>query len=188
MPDSTPGTPLRQAMWITRIRLADVLTGSRIVAAPVVIWLIASDEMLVAYYLFAAAALTDLFDGYFARRSSRKVDYGATFDGIADLILVYGTIFALAAVGEAFGLLVAGLVCMALIVPIFGLISKRNGKLTMPHIDTELLAAFVYPTVMVYIIGWRYADVLLVVGFAVALWTATRYLVHIRAIYRTNVG
>ena len=170
------------------MRIADVLTGSRIVATPIIIWLIVSDETLAAYYLFAAAAATDLLDGYFARRSEKKVDYGANFDGLADLVLVYGTIFTLAAKGQALGLLIAGLVAMALIVPIFGLISKKSGKLTMPHIDTELLAAFVYSTVLVYIMDWRYADVLVALGFAVALWTAGKYFIHIRGIYRTDAG
>jgi phosphatidylglycerophosphate synthase len=41
------------------MRMADVLTASRVVAAPVVMWLIFSDKQLAAYYLFAAAAITD---------------------------------------------------------------------------------------------------------------------------------
>lgn len=53
------------------MRIADVITGSRIVAAPIIVWLIFSNKTEAAYYLFAAAAITDLLDGYFARLSKK---------------------------------------------------------------------------------------------------------------------
>ena len=70
------------------MRIADVLTASRVIAAPIVIWLIFANETLAAFYLFAAAAITDLLDGYFARRSKKTASYGATFDGLADIFLL----------------------------------------------------------------------------------------------------
>ena len=74
------------------MRTADALTASRIIAAPIISWLIFSNEPFAAYYLFAAAAMTDFLDGYFARMSKKTVTYGATFDALADLSLVYTTI------------------------------------------------------------------------------------------------
>jgi cardiolipin synthase len=70
------------------MRIADVLTASRVIAAPVIMWLIVSDKPLAAYYLFAAAAITDYLDGYFARRSKKIAAYGAVFDGLADILLL----------------------------------------------------------------------------------------------------
>jgi cardiolipin synthase len=166
------------------VRLADVLTGSRIVAAPIVVWLIVSNRTEAAYYLFGAAAITDLLDGYAARWSKKTTTYGATFDGLADLVLVYATIVALAVEFEAYWLLAAGLVTIALIVPIMGLISKKEGKFVLLHLDTNILAAFIYPTVMVYIIGWRYAEILLLVAFLVILLYAIRYVRHLQSAYK----
>ena len=166
------------------MRFADVLTGSRIVAAPIIVWLIFSNEAYAAYYLFGAAAITDLLDGYAARWSKKTTTYGATFDGLADLVLVYTTIVALAIKMDAYWLLAAGLITIALIIPVMGLISKREGKFTLLHLDTNILAAFIYPTVMVYMIGWRYAEILLLVAFLVILLYATRYVRHIRSAYK----
>jgi phosphatidylglycerophosphate synthase len=163
------------------VRFADVLTGSRIVAAPIIVWLIFSNETYAAYYLFAAAAITDLLDGYAARWSKKTTTYGATFDGLADLVLVYTTIVALAIKMDAYWLLAAGLITIALIIPVMGLISKKEGKFTLLHLDTNILAAFIYPTVMVYIIDWRYAEILLLVAFLVILFYAIRYVRHLRS-------
>jgi hypothetical protein len=65
-----------------------------------------------------------------------------------------------------------------------GLISKKEGKFILLHLDTNILAAFIYPTVMVYIIGWRYAEILLLVAFLVILLYATRYVRHLRSAYK----
>jgi phosphatidylglycerophosphate synthase len=166
------------------VRLADVLTGSRIVAAPIIVWLIFSNETYAAYYLFAAAAITDLLDGYAARWSKKTTTYGATFDGLADLVLVYTTIVALAIKVDAYWLLAAGLITIALIIPVMGLISKKEGKFVLLHLDTNILAAFIYPTVMVYIIGWRHAEILLLVAFLVILLYAIRYVRHLQSAYK----
>jgi len=167
------------------MRIADVLTASRVISVPIVIWLIFSNEMLAAYYLFTAAAITDLLDGYFARRSKKIATYGETFDGLADFVLVYGTIVALFIRGEGFWLFVVALILLAFTVAIIGLITIKRGRFSIPHLDTNLLAAFVYPTVMAYIIGWRYAEILLVVTFIWGLYTAINYSIYIRSIHKS---
>ena len=165
------------------MRIADALTASRIIAAPIISWLIFSNEPFAAYYLFAAAAMTDFLDGYVARMSKKTVTYGATFDALADLSLVYTTIVSLAIKVEAFWLLAVGLITIAFIVPILGLISRKEGRLTIPHLDTNILAAFVYPTIMVRIIDWRYADIVLLVAFLVILYYVSKYVRYLRSIY-----
>jgi phosphatidylglycerophosphate synthase len=161
--------------------LADLLTASRIIAAPIIIWLIVSDERVIAYYLFAAAAITDLLDGYFARRSKKVVTYGANFDGLADFFLSFPTIFALGAMGEAPWLVAAGGTFLLFILVVLPLISRSKGRLTIPHLETSLLAAFVYSSIMAHIIRWQYAEELLLVGYIVVLYYATKYLAYMRA-------
>jgi phosphatidylglycerophosphate synthase len=165
------------------MRIADVFTASRVVAAPVIMWLILSDEPLAAYYLFAAAAITDYLDGYFARRSKKIAAYGAVFDGVADIFLLILTGVALLIRGEALSLFVVGVIGLVLTAPVLWLISRKKGRPTVPHLDTNILAAFVYPTIMAYIIGWRYALPLLLVTFAIGLYTYRKYVVYAWSIY-----
>ena len=165
------------------MRIADVLTASRVIAAPIVIWLIFANETLAAFYLFAVAAITDLLDGYFARRSKKTTSYGATFDGLADIFLLILTGVALLIKGEGLSLFVVGVIGLALTAPVLWLISRKKGRPTVPHFDTNILAAFVYPTVMAYIIGWQYALPLLLVTFAVGLYTYRKYVVYTWSIY-----
>jgi phosphatidylglycerophosphate synthase len=150
------------------MRLADVLTASRIIATPIVIWLIVADERLAAYYLFAAAAITDHLDGYFARRSKKIATYGDNFDGLADFLLIFGTLIILFIEGDlGFWVGAVTLIAVAFITPVVIMVSRRRGRFTLPHENMNIVAAAVYPAIMAYIIGWEYAWVLLLVVFLV---------------------
>jgi len=164
------------------MRFADVLTTMRFMLTPIVMWFIFLDQPVAAVCVFAAGSLTDVLDGYFARRSRRATPHGPTFDAVADFTLVYGTTLALAIRGEAFWLLVVALVSIAFLIPVISLISRRLGGLTIPHLDTALLAISVHSTIMAYIVDWRYAEALLVAAVFVALYYAAKYLAFARTI------
>ena len=168
---------------ILRVRLADVMTMLRIIAAPLVIWLILIEETLAAYYIFGAAAITDYLDGYFARRSKKFASYGEVFDGLADLVLVYGTIITLFVIGEAYWFGVFTFTCLAWAVVVVLLISRRKNTFTIIHLDTNILAAIFYPTIMTYIIGWQYAWVMFIVFVIIGLATGINYSLYVRRLY-----
>ncbi len=165
------------------MRMADVMTSLRIAITPVIIWLVLHDEKLIAYYLFAAGAVTDTLDGYFARRSKKKVTYGANFDALADFFFGFTTIFAVVYVSHAWMLLAVTLTGIGFWTPIIILISRKSGTLDIPHLETNLLAAAIYPTVMAYIIGWRYAGFVLLFAFLVMLHYMWKYIVFVRGLY-----
>ena len=166
------------------MRIADIMTSLRIIITPVIIWLLLHDERVVAYYLFAAGAITDTLDGYFARRSKKKVTYGHNFDALADFFFGFTTIFVVVYVLKAWPLLIVTLTGIAFWTPIIILISRKAGALEIPHLETNLLAAAVYPTVMAYIIGWHYAWILLLFSAVVMLHYMWKYIVYVRSLYR----
>ena len=166
------------------MRIADIMTSLRIIITPVIIWLLLHDEKVVAYYLFAAGAITDTLDGYFARRSKKKVTYGHNFDALADFFFGFTTIFIVVYVFKAWPLLIVTLTGIAFFTPIIILISRKAGILDIPHLETNLLAAAVYPTVMAYIIGWQYAWIVLLFTAVVMLHYMWKYIVYVRSLYR----
>ena len=50
------------------VNLPNILALVRLLLVPVVVWLLLSDRTLWAFVCFLAACLTDLLDGYIARR------------------------------------------------------------------------------------------------------------------------
>ena len=93
-------------MWPT---LPMTLTMSRIIAIPLLVALFyvpGEDWRYAACLLYAAAAVTDYLDGYFARAWKQQSKLGRIFDPIADKLLVAATILMLVATGRISGWLV----------------------------------------------------------------------------------
>jgi cardiolipin synthase len=80
--------------------LPNVLTIARIVAVPLLIavfYLPAPAAHWAAMGVFVAASITDLLDGWLARRWEQQSDFGKVLDPIADKLLVAAALFMLAA-------------------------------------------------------------------------------------------
>ena len=82
---------LKQADVISNINLPIFLTVVRILLIPVFVVLFSDptpDRSLAAAIVFVVAAVTDLLDGYLARRHSQITRLGRLLDPIADKLLV----------------------------------------------------------------------------------------------------
>lgn len=68
--------------------LPNLLSYARIGLIPVIFWLTLNHEHLWALIVYGLAALTDLLDGYLARRYGWETRYGSFLDPIVDRIFV----------------------------------------------------------------------------------------------------
>jgi CDP-diacylglycerol---glycerol-3-phosphate 3-phosphatidyltransferase len=74
--------------------IPNAITVGRVVLAPVIFFLILMDGFwprLLAFVLFLAAAFSDLWDGYLARKHGWVSDFGKLMDPLADKLLVVAT-------------------------------------------------------------------------------------------------
>ncbi|KAL1871586.1 hypothetical protein VTK73DRAFT_1976 [Phialemonium thermophilum] len=97
-------SPLRKVLTTAVQReniytLPNALTLSRLVAAPFVGWSVLHDHHAWALGLFAYAGVTDLLDGWIARRWNQKTVVGTVIDPMADKTLVTVLVVALATKG-----------------------------------------------------------------------------------------
>jgi len=90
--DSAPSLlATTRANLATNATLANLLTFARILLIPVFVVLFANptpDRSLAAALVFIVAAVTDLLDGYVARRTGQITTLGKLLDPIADKLLV----------------------------------------------------------------------------------------------------
>jgi CDP-diacylglycerol--glycerol-3-phosphate 3-phosphatidyltransferase len=64
------------------------LTVARIIMGPVILVCLLTGAVRWAFYLFLVAMVTDLGDGYLARRSNSVTEFGKLMDPLADKVLV----------------------------------------------------------------------------------------------------
>lgn len=70
------------------MNLANLVTLARLLAVPVVVWLILKGNMVATFWVFVAAGLSDAVDGYVAKRFDQRTELGALLDPIADKTLI----------------------------------------------------------------------------------------------------
>jgi len=71
------------------VNLPTTLTLVRIFAVPLLVaLLLTKDHMIVAAFIFLVASLTDLLDGYLARKRGQITTLGVLLDPVADKLLI----------------------------------------------------------------------------------------------------
>jgi cardiolipin synthase len=78
----------------------NILTFSRLAAAPVVGYLLVHNHHAAALSLFVYAGITDLIDGYIARRYNLQTVVGSIIDPAADKLLMTISVVCLALNGS----------------------------------------------------------------------------------------
>lgn len=73
----------------------NVITLGRLLLVPVTIWLIVVHEPAAAFWVFAAAALSDGIDGFIAKRFDQVSELGRFLDPLADKVLLVSVFIAL---------------------------------------------------------------------------------------------
>jgi len=82
------------------VNLPNVISLCRLLSVPVAVYLILSDHMTAAFWLFVAAGISDAVDGYLAKRLGQASTLGGYLDPIADKVLLVGVYVTLGQAGH----------------------------------------------------------------------------------------
>lgn len=121
------------------MNLPNILTMARIALIPVIVVLILLDTWTnhwLAFALYVLAALTDFFDGYFARRWHMTSALGRMLDPIADKLIV-GALLIVFAYNGAFdiSLTIAAVMIMLREIAVSGLREFLGGEQITVHVS-----------------------------------------------------
>ncbi len=70
--------------------LPNVITLARLMAVPLVVWLLLGGYFRAGFWAILAATMSDAVDGFLARRLNKQSRLGAVLDPIADKVLLVG--------------------------------------------------------------------------------------------------
>jgi len=133
-PFSSPDGPNGRQQEQTKpsvFNLSNALTMSRVLLTPVFLGLFFADGWYwkhMALLVFAIASLTDLYDGYLARRGGTVTKVGRFLDPLADKILVSSALISFVRVGLVEVWLVGIIVGRDVLMTTFRVYALYNGK------------------------------------------------------------
>ncbi|MCB1140765.1 MAG: CDP-diacylglycerol--glycerol-3-phosphate 3-phosphatidyltransferase [Leptospiraceae bacterium] len=87
----------------SNFNVPNVLTVFRILLVPFFIYFLFREEIfynIIAFIIFCLASLTDLIDGYLARKWNQTTEFGKFLDPLADKVLVIGAFATLLVLNE----------------------------------------------------------------------------------------
>ncbi|MFW6015560.1 MAG: CDP-alcohol phosphatidyltransferase family protein [bacterium] len=106
--------------------LPNILSISRIVLIPFYIYFFIAGEFLIAGILFSISAITDFFDGYFARKYNSITKLGRVLDPLADKLTIISILIALI-ISE----IIPGIIPIALLIREFFILFSSVASLLM---------------------------------------------------------
>ena len=90
---------LSSAMTRLGLNIPNLITLSRLMSVPLMIWLIVGERYGVAFWVFVAAGISDALDGFIAKRFDCRTRLGALLDPAADKALLSSVYVALGIAG-----------------------------------------------------------------------------------------
>lgn len=82
------------------MNLPNLITLGRVILVPIVFWLLVSEQLQLAFFLFLVAGVSDAVDGFLAKRFNWETELGAYLDPIADKLLIVCIFIALGVTGR----------------------------------------------------------------------------------------
>lgn len=114
------------------MNLPNLLTGLRFILIPVYIGVFASGHMIPAFLIVAAAGITDILDGYIARKYGQVTQMGAMLDPLADKLMLITVILSLLITGHISWMAAAAMFFRDLSMIAAGMLLHFRGKQTLP--------------------------------------------------------
>jgi len=165
------------------MNLPNILTVFRLLLVPVFSYLYTIEVYGWALIVFLAAALTDLLDGYLARKHNQITDFGKLADPLADKLMTLTMLYHLCADGYVPWWILVVMLGKELVLVIGGtfLVSRRNvvpysnwaGKITTVSFIASIVLVYPWHGVeLVYAIG----NGLMTISVGFALFAMVSYV------------
>lgn len=137
------------------MNLPNQLTLARIVLSPVFMALILIEDTrakLLSLVVFVIAALTDLGDGYFARRRGLATGFGKFMDPLADKILTSTALISFVTLGYVRGWMVTVIIGREFFITGFRSLAAYRGMIIVPTLGAKFKTLLQMVTICVILL------------------------------------
>ena len=183
-------------MSASRLTVPNIITVARIAACPAIFFMTLSPSVAVrlwSFALFVVAGLSDVWDGYLARRWEITTVLGGFLDSIADKLLVSGALFGLVSIDRAWAW--AAFVIVAREIAVSGLrgVAAMDGVVVPPSMWGKIKANVQYLAIFMALLrtadtyGGYYPDEwAMLVAVAVTLLSGMQYFLGFARVLRAD--
>lgn len=171
------------------LNLPNILTLCRFALIPVYILVFAYGHTRVAFGIVVLAGLTDILDGYLARKNGQITEMGSMLDPLADKTLMITVILTLLYRGNISWLAAGAIFFRDIGMIVSSAFFHFRGKKTVPaNIMGKLTTALFYVAIMFLFFEFKYANEYLWAVIALSFVTSIVYMVQFRVLNHKEVS
>ncbi|WP_342344049.1 CDP-alcohol phosphatidyltransferase family protein [Agromyces archimandritae] len=169
------GGALESRVWT----IPNVLSMLRLALVPVFLILIVAGEYVWALGVLVVASLSDLLDGYLARRLNQVTRLGKLLDPAADRLYIFAALVGLAAQGLVPWWIVVVIVSRDVFLLVLGVILANHGYGPLPvHMLGKIATFALFFGLPVILLGLAFPETSAAaepLGWAITIWGAFLY-------------
>lgn len=170
------------------LTIPNIFLFYRLLVVPVFIIFYMLDWQIAAFVIFTTAAISDFFDGYFARKLGLVNDFGKLMDAMADKVLVSAAFICLTGSGVIPAWVTIVIVSREFLVTGLRSLAAAKGIVIAAGKSGKLKALVQFVTVSLLLIGnWPFSlaglpagDWLLYVTVVLTIYSGVEYFYHSR--------
>lgn len=182
------------------LAVPNILTGLRFLLVPVLIVLFSIEQTTrveaVSFMVFIVAALTDLVDGYLARKYQIETVFGKLMDPLADKTLVATALIMLIPLGRVAAWVCLLIICREMIVTGFRGLAATTGRVmaagrlgkyksTCQYVGLGFL---IFPHDLLAVpYQYQVGSFLIYISLVLAIWSGGVYIYNLRGIFLETV-
>ncbi|MDR2063447.1 MAG: CDP-diacylglycerol--glycerol-3-phosphate 3-phosphatidyltransferase [Candidatus Nomurabacteria bacterium] len=175
-----------------KINLPNIFTYYRILAVPLYLGFFLSGYTVVAAIVFITAAISDFFDGYFARKLGLDSDFGKLMDPLADKIITATAFVCLSSQGLIPVWVTVVIISREFLVTGIRSIAANNGKVVAARFSGKIkttlqMLAIIEVTLKDWpfsYLGWPIGVWLTYAAVAATIWSCAEYCYDNREIFK----
>jgi CDP-diacylglycerol--glycerol-3-phosphate 3-phosphatidyltransferase/cardiolipin synthase len=170
------------------LNLPNLFLFYRLLAVPLFVVCYACGWQLAALIIFATAAISDFFDGYFARRLHLVNDFGKLMDPLADKILTAAAFICLSVAGLVPAWMVVVIIAREyLITGLRGLAAAHHRVIAARFSGKLKTVAQMLASLVLLVIGAHLvSDLLLWLALALTIYSGIEYCYDCRQLFRQS--
>ncbi|MDR5659393.1 CDP-alcohol phosphatidyltransferase family protein [Serpentinicella sp. ANB-PHB4] len=163
------------------MNVPNILTSIRFGLVPIFIVVLFSshpNNLRLSAYIFIIAGITDLLDGYIARKYNLITKWGQAMDPLADKLMQLAVLFGLT-VKQLIPIWVIIILGLKELLMIFGgiILYTKGGKIVIPADKYGKAATIIfYIAILSIVFGFPYGKYLILMTVLLTLYAFTRYL------------
>lgn len=160
------------------ITIPNAITLLRVILLPFFIFALFYNKTEIAILLFIAIAITDALDGFSARITKQKTNFGASFDTTADCLVILLTLITFFIINKYIS---QNLIIFLIIPTVISYIAKRiyvkKKNETAPITVGKITVFLAYITIILLLMNLAYKDIFLITTTILAYVTMITYIV-----------